>query len=836
MDSNERIIDTILSGKKGPVKNTTTGVDEAWNPYKLWDRQHLTTNKDLKRMVELFRSDNPTVGGGDTETTGLHITQDKPFLIIFGWNIPGKDYGRVFTFAPTMRSMDVFFKLARKLEVFIWWNTKYDLHMMTNDGYRYEYPNLFEGIALARVVVEAKPARHGGDSMGLKHIATEYVHPEAASAERHIMEVKKKIKADRVKVLASALKQYDHPTDMKTQWVKVDTGKGTTAKWAEANPGKAVQKVVPLKWTKKRVEDFIKDILHEPEDLPEEFRDLYIDWLEEYYPHYSARYGNPNKDLEPTYKDIYDYDPEAMILYAGDDVISMLEFYKKAAPLANYREQGIVVRRENNLILPLYRMERTGMRVDREYLEESRLNMKRIIKKKRERVYEIAGREINISGQSSDIKNVLFGNWNIETDKSDKKALKEVEAEYPGEPKEFCGLIRSLRRLEKWYSTYCKRILDISHRDGRYYTQISQCSAVSGRVGSDSQQFPKERILTEEGEAYEKEHGENTAPREMEIFFPRRAFVPSDKDKKEGYTAIYYLDYSQIELRNQAEYTIRVSGGDIQMCRAYMPFRCKHYSTGEYYNHKDPEQRKRWNEKQLTGDSVWLLEDGTPWTKTDVHAETTHNALLELGYECLEKYKHYKPALGTPERNLVFGSELNEKAFKLARYKGKTFNFMKNYGGGIGVAMETLNIPRVAAQALVDGYERSFPHVITYQEKVVRAHAIKGYVVNRYGRRYYLDNNSDAYKLANYLIQGTCADMLKEGIIAIDKLLASHKSRFIMNIHDELQFEIWKGEEFLIPQILQLMQGHDWHMVPIVSDVEIAEESWAEKIEVEVVA
>lgn len=808
--------------------------DEAWNPYKSWHREHISTHLGLKQMEKYFEMDKPIVGGGDTETTGLHITKDKPFLIIFGWNRPGHENGRVFTFEPTARNMNVFFKLAKKLMIFMWWNTKYDLHMMTNDGYRYEHPNLFEGIALARVVVEAKPARMGGDSMGLKHMATEYVHPEAAYAEKHIMDIKKKIKADRVRILATALKQYDHPSDTKLKWVNKATGKGTTAKWAEANPGQAEQVEIPVKWSKGRVEDFIKDIMNEPEDLPEEFRDLYIDWLEEYYPHYSARYGNPKKDLEPTYKDIYDYDPEAMRLYAGDDVISMLEFYKKAAPLANYRKQGIVIKRENRLILPLYRMERTGMRVDREYLEESRLNMKRIIKEKRGRVYEIAGREINISGQSSDIKNTLWEKWNIETEKSDKKALKEVEAEHPGEPKEFCSLIRALRRLEKWYSTYCKRILDISHRDGRYYTQISQCSAVSGRVGSDSQQFPKERILTEEGEQYEKEHGENTAPREMEIFFPRRAFVPSDRGEKQGYTAIYYLDYSQIELRNQADYTIKVSGGDLQMCRAYMPFKCKHFITGETYNYKDNDERKRWNEKQLTGDSVWLLEDGTPWTKTDVHAETTHNALLELGYECLEKYKHYKPKADTPERNLVFGNELNEKAFKLARYKGKTFNFMKNYGGGIGVAMDTLNIPRVAAQALVDGYEKSFPHVIVYQEKVVRAHAIKGYVVNRYGRRYYLDSNNDAYKLANYLIQGTCADMLKEGIIAIDELLKPYKTRFIMNIHDELQFEVWKGEEFLIPQILQLMQGHDWHMVPIVSDVEIAEESWADKKEMEV--
>jgi DNA polymerase-1 len=98
-----------------------------------------------------------------------------------------------------------------------------------------------------------------------------------------------------------------------------------------------------------------------------------------------------------------------------------------------------------------------------------------------------------------------------------------------------------------------------------------------------------------------------------------------------------------------------------------------------------------------------------------------------------------------------------------------------------------------------------------------------------YDRRYYLDDNNKAYKLANYCVQGTCADMLKECIIKIDKLLEYYKTRFIMNIHDELQFEVWKGEEFLIPQILDIMQGHDWHEIPIVADVEVTFNTWADK-------
>lgn len=798
-----------------------------WNPYEVWKRKHLSSEEDLAEMLRLFEADEPVVGGGDTETNGLHIKKAKPFLIIFGWLVPGEEYGRVFTFEPEDEYMEAFFRCAKQLKGFVWWNTKYDLHMMTNIGWEYTHPNLIEGIALARVVVEAIPARAGGDSMALKDIGAAYVHPEANAAEKRIKEIKKSIQDQRVKILTAAIKQFDHPTDKVIKFVKKDTGKGTTEAWAMKNPDKVEIVSIPAKWTKKRIEDFLKDIIKEPEEMGPELQEFYQDWLEEYYPHHY-----PGEKLGPTYEDIYHEDKEAMLVYAADDVITMLEFYRKAVPVVKKRNQTKVVKRENELILPLYRMERVGIRVDREYLEKSRIKLKTIIKEKRHRMWEICGQEVTV-GQDELIKSIFRQKWGIETEKCNKKALKDIARNHKGtEAEELSIIIRSLRRLEKWYSTYCLRILNITSYDGRYYTQIAQCSAVSGRVGSDGQQFPKERILTDEGQAYEEEHGDFTAPESEEIFFPRRAFIPTDQGKEEGYTGIYYLDYSQIELRNQADYTIRVSGGDLRMCRAYMPFKCIHYKTGKEYDYKTPSGRAKWNLKQEDGEtSVWIMPDEgrKPWTPTDVHSETTHNALVELGYECLEKYEHYVPGPEMPERNMIFGRELDKKGFKLARYKGKIFNFMKNYGGGMRAAMDQLDLPEVAAKALIAGYEIAFPHVVKYQEKVVRKHLIAGFVENQYNRRYYIDDHQKAYKLANYLIQGTCADMLKDGIIKIDRLLLSYKSRFIMNIHDELQFEIWKGEEFLIPEILKIMQGHDWHFVPIVSDVEIARNTWADK-------
>src|SRR5699024_4353001 len=127
---------------------------------------------------------------------------------------------------------------------------------------------------------------------------------------------------------------------------------------------------------------------------------------------------------------------------------------------------------------------------------------------------------------------------------------------------------------------------------------LNQAGAVSGRFTSDGQQFPKDAIEDEDGN---------------EIFHPRRVF------RADAGKVLYFLDYSQIELRSQANYTLLVSDGDVNLCRAYMPFRC----TGEVkghkgmYNYEDPKKRKFWRLNNF-----WKDENGNFWTPTDVHGQT----------------------------------------------------------------------------------------------------------------------------------------------------------------------------------------------------------------------
>jgi DNA polymerase I len=713
------------------------------NPYQNWKQQFV---EDLQSfgLDDLYRKDqNPQVGGWDTESTGLHIIKDKPFLYQFGWLFEGEEHGRVIIFYPTPSNMKVFFRIAKKFKYFVAHNTKFDCHMTTNLGYGkevQEMDNLVDSMVVARLALEATTDQ----PLALKKLGAQFVHPDATKSESIIKDDLHRLNAERIKALTAALKQFPLEGEFTA------TGR-------------------PKYWGKGAIEKFLKDPTNDLEDLPKEVQEVWNDWKEDY--------------PEPTYEDV---GRPLMIKYGGEDIITMLEFFKQAIVFVEKRNQLEVLERESKCILPMYRMERVGLKVDKPYLESARLKVKAYLTQLRKELCELAGETVTV-GQHERLKTLFKEKWGVSLESADAKALRGILKAYEGEPKRFATLIKELRTLEKWYSTYILPILRNSEYDGKVYTQLYQAGAVSGRMSSNFQQFPKKALKTLEGE---------------ELFHPRKAFVVKGGD----YESIAYIDYDQIELVTQAHYTLLVSGGDLNLCRAYMPFRCRHYRTNDEYDYKTRSGRARYSETQPSGESAWLDEQGVPWKRTDVHSQTTHKAFPHI-------------PLGTDE-------------FKEWRSKGKMFNFMANYGGGKYAAMDSLDLEEDEADALVRGYNEAFPGVVIYQKAIQKAHANKGYVHNHYGRRYYLSDTSISYKLANYNIQGTCADALKEAIIRLDAYLQDKKTKMVIPIHDEIQFDMHKDEQHIIPELLKIMQDtFDWMLVPVTAGVEITYTSWSEKKE-----
>jgi DNA polymerase-1 len=688
------------------------------------------------RLASSFKSVSSNFVTFDTETTGLHIRKDRPFLgALCAEN-------RVFVFETTVDVFSVFPQILKDKRVYAH-NATYDMHMMANIMGS-EFPLQFswgDTMGLARLTFEAISTRDGGDSLALKQIAKKYLDSKADQYEKSVKSWLKAKEASDKKVLIGFL-----------HGIKDEGGKWSIKRFQEA---------------------FNKGTDH----LPKEVLDVHRMWKLNY--------------PKPTYADV---PMEIMLPYLAVDVILTQQLVDKAFPVILFRGQKTIASMEFDLLKVVYKMERVGVEVDREYLQESNKKLEDYIQSLYVRLHMLTGMEFSV-GQHAVIKKMYADLLGEEPASTDKKFLSKMS----GQGDEVATIITRLRRLEKWKETYIERILEASEYDGRFYTQLNQFNPVSGRFSGDSQQFPKDPIYTEDGYRYEQETG-NKPPSSYILYHPRRAF----KGK------IFYLDYSQVELRVQAHYTLAF-GGDTNLCRAYMPYGCKHFETGETYNHMDRNSLLGWSKLQPSGESVWIIpESGKPWEPTDVHTATTLNALIAMGID---------PA------------GLDDKTLKWWRNKGKTFNFMRNYGGGDYKAAETLEIDLEQARALNKGYTDAFPVVVTYQTMVVSAMKIKGFVKNLLGRRYYVSNWNKFYKCANYLIQGSCADVLKEKMIEIDMFLTSNnlKSRMVMCIHDELQFEVPDDEHWIIPKIKAIMEDTPNIHVPIVAEVEYTNTYWSDK-------
>ena len=91
------------------------------------------------------------------------------------------------------------------------------------------------------------------------------------------------------------------------------------------------------------------------------------------------------------------------------------------------------------------------------------------------------------------------------------------------------------------------------------------------------------------------------------------------------------------------------------------------------------------------------------------------------------------------------------------------------------------------------------------------------------------------YKGCNYLIQGTCADMVKIFEINVHNYLKRNglKSKMVLPIHDELMLLVHKDEMFVIEEVKRIMEdvGDVIKNIPMISEPEISKTNWAEKEE-----
>jgi DNA polymerase-1 len=174
-----------------------------------------------------------------------------------------------------------------------------------------------------------------------------------------------------------------------------------------------------------------------------------------------------------------------------------------------------------------------------------------------------------------------------------------------------------------------------------------------------------------------------------------------------------------------------------------------------------------------------------------------------------------------------------DAATKEHRNRAKGGMYGKAYGARAGTLSKTLGISRDEAQELSDTLDRAYPGMTSAMAKVseaVRRRALEdkresGYVVTLAGRRLRVLAEK-AYVGWNALIQGSCADVLKEAMVSLDA--ADMGPYMVLPVHDEMVFDIPADDvDEALPVITECMQRDDLR-VPLTVEATVVDR-WGDK-------
>ena len=372
------------------------------------------------------------------------------------------------------------------------------------------------------------------------------------------------------------------------------------------------------------------------------------------------------------------------------------------------------------LVPALVEMEYEGIRLERKQLEALSLHLSEEISAARDRVWELAGENIDLNS-GRQIGEVLFDKLQLDPNARRTAKTKQYQTTEPVLRRlegrhEIVGQILHYRMCTKLESVYVSQLPSaIYHRTGRVHTQYDQSSIVTGRIQSNNPNLQTIPVRTEMGRRI------------------RAAFTPRDADH-----LLLSADYSQIELRIAAELS-----GDAHM-----------RATFEH--------------------------------DADIHAATAakiHDVTLE---------------------------DVTDEM----RRRAKMVNFGIIYGispFGLG---ERLNITRKEASALIEQYFVEYPGIAEYIDETLEFAREHEYVQTMLGRRRYVRNinsrnrtqrQADERNAINSRIQGTGADMIKTAMRDIHALLikGNHRTRMLLQVHDELVFDMPKDEADNVPPLVE---------------------------------
>jgi DNA polymerase I len=201
----------------------------------------------------------------------------------------------------------------------------------------------------------------------------------------------------------------------------------------------------------------------------------------------------------------------------------------------------------------------------------------------------------------------------------------------------------------------------------------------------------------------------------------------------------------------------------------------------------------------------------------------------QMEYKLMLDYAGEMPLI----KRILEGEDLHQATADMvgvSRKQAKTLNFAILYGAGHEKIALMLKVKEWEALQLMNQYFARLPKVERFIDTVKHKAKSRKYIYNWFGRRNYFATSGETYKAPNHLIQGGCADIVKVAMNNIQNELdyKKHKTKMLLQVHDELLFEVPFGEEWIGPRLQEIMEGvykptNGLHMTTSISH---STESW----------
>lgn len=473
--------------------------------------------------------------------------------------------------------------------------------------------------------------------------------------------------------------------------------------------------------------------------------------------------------------------------YSSNDIVLLLGIVNKylgsltnpASP--NYQLDTLI--RESEFAKTLAIIEKNGMCVDKEYLELSRKKVKDLILLWYDELWLLLGEELNVGQHKELIKwfdnnqTPLFNRkLNVKDAQDDTllytiEKLELIDAKDKKKKKNtirICELIRKLRSYVKWYSTYITHYLENLVKINNEYFIFGSINAFGTQTGRCSSSWQQ---FPREGLTNcfcERKPKTMCYNSEHLVFKPRAIFKPRNKDNYLG-----YLDYSQIELRVAAAQTLKINKPDETFLNAY-------------YNYNNKEN----------------------WKPIDLHTNSAEK---------------------------IYNIDKTSKRFKELRVRAKIANFTILYGGTDYAINQYVYEGKneLEAKMFYKKFKEIYPGITAFQSYCANQAINYGYIKNDFNRiyRWASPNFKSTREAGSCMIQGGCADFLKDRMIEVQNYLLNTNSniKIINAVHDEIQFDIPKQELNKVNDIKKIMEYQEVWNVPIICDIELSNTNWADK-------